>query len=124
MCLHGAVPGAASAFIHFHCFQLVLGARCARPRRVLVRREPVPTLGRLPALPAAPAAPGAVSRRIHRVPVIFPGNLSFRRYTCAYLGGGATTERVFFPRVIFGLGFSELLSPPPNGEVGLFRLTF
>lgn len=86
--------------VRLHSLRLVLGARCARPRAgpgaagAGVHTPP-------PACPAPPASRHRGLRerwaeKIHSVPGMFPGNLSFRRYTCVYLGGGATTEPVFF----------------------------
>lgn len=76
-----------------------------------------------PAAPRRAPNPGlreGWAEKILSVLVIFPGNLSFRTYTCAYLVGGATTEPVS-SRLILGLGFRELPSPPSNGG-GLFEL--
>ena len=74
-----------------------------------------PGVGADPRSPAAPGAPARWAEKMHTVLVIFPGNLSFRRYTCASLVGGATPERVFFSWFVLDLGFRELPSPPPNG---------
>lgn len=84
VCRDGAVPGAASAFVHSDCFQLVSGARCARalpPERVRARVPGPPS--RCP--PSALGAPAGWAEETHTVLVIFPGNLSFRRYTCVSL---------------------------------------
>lgn len=86
------------------------GAR-AHPRAPAPRRTPHPELRE------------GWAERIHCVPVIFPGNLSFRRYTCAYLSGGATTEGVFFSQFILDGVFGATL-PSLKGGGGLFRLTF
>lgn len=116
------MPGAASAFIHFDCFQLVLGARCAGallPERVRAPGRGAPRSGCRPSAaqsPAEPRAPGGWAEKIISVLVIFPGNLSFRTYTCAYLVGGASSEPVF-SQLVLGLGFRELPSPPSNGGV-------
>lgn len=115
------MPGAASAFLHFDCLQLVLGARCrGRCRRSASARGVVGAAERAQPLgsPAGPAPGSGQAGQRCGVRVTFPGNLSFRRYTCAYLVRGATTERIF-SRFILGVGFRELPSPLPDWGCGV-----
>ncbi|CAN0295328.1 unnamed protein product, partial [Rangifer tarandus platyrhynchus] len=79
--------------------------RCARalpPERVRAR---VPgARSRCP--PSVPGAPAGWAEETHTVPVMFPGNLSFRRYTCVSLVLRATPEPNILLPACLRLGLS------------------
>lgn len=118
MCWIGAVPGAASASLHFAfnwCWQPGARGRCGRRRSLAGSGQaagPVQTRAQ---------GSGRLGREGSPWLSDIHGNLSFRRYTCAHLVRGATADRVSRSRLIMlDLGFVELLSPPASNGEGFF----